>query len=167
MCVAMIELAINSHLPTEILQSREIELLWTETTVGTWLVNDIVSAKKELGEGFVENAVALSAIETRSAQDGMDRVIQLVKDSTARFDELARIVERKFCDPKNLSTHTARDTDSLMIKGENEELARQQNVSGQVRKFVESCKCIITGSLSWRYEVLLFFKRTPPRPKFS
>jgi Terpene synthase family 2, C-terminal metal binding len=49
MCVVMIQLAIKSHLPTEILQSQEIELLWRETSVGTWLVNDIVSAKKELG----------------------------------------------------------------------------------------------------------------------
>jgi hypothetical protein len=36
------------------------------------MINDIVSAKKELGEGFVENAVALGALETRNAQDGMD-----------------------------------------------------------------------------------------------
>jgi hypothetical protein len=146
MCVAMIELAIDSHIPTEILQSQEIVSLWRETTINTWMVNDLVSAKKELGEGFIENAVALLAIETWKAQDGMDRAVQLVKESTARFEEQARAVERKFCGlPKR-----SMNEDDLSVKNETE-IAGQQIVSDQVRKFVENCRAIITGSLSWRY----------------
>lgn len=146
----MIELAINSHIPDEILQSQEIKLLWTETTVGCWVINDIVSAKRELGEGFIENAVVLCALDTRKAQDGMDRAVQLVKESIARFDEQARVVERTFCDLDDFSINVVGNTEYfLLVKGEKEkEVAGQQSVGDQVRKVVENCKCIITRSLS-------------------
>ena len=55
----MVEQAINCHLPNEIIESEEIGLLWRETAINLLMVNDPVSAKKELGEGFIENAVAL------------------------------------------------------------------------------------------------------------
>jgi hypothetical protein len=51
MCVAMIELAIGSNIPEHTIESKEMQDLWTETTVLTWLTNDMISAKKELGEG--------------------------------------------------------------------------------------------------------------------
>ena len=156
MCVAMIELAINSHIPTEILQSEEMELLCRETTIGTWIVNDIVSAKKELGEGFIENAVPLCAIETGKAQDGMDRTVQVVKESTARFEELAGAVEKKFCAQDNVITNGASNTESDLLMTGEKGAAGQESTSEQVRKFVESCKCIIIGSLSWRYVPLSF-----------
>lgn len=131
MCVAMIELAINSHLPAYILQSQEIQLLWRETRIGSWLVNDILSSKKEMGEGSIENAVALGAIETPNAQDGMDRTVQLVKESTARFEEQVKEVEKKFGIPDDSSVREGDDSVGL-------------------KEFVVSCKCIITGSLAWR-----------------
>ena len=150
MCVAMIELAIDSHIPTEILQSQEIVSLWRETTINTWMVNDIVSAKKELGEGFIENAVALLAIDTGKAQNGMDRAIQLVKESTARFDELARAVVRKFCDPAKFSVNEVSIMkDDLAVKDDSV-VAAHESVNSQVKKFVENCRTISTGSLSWR-----------------
>lgn len=135
MCVAMIELAIGSHLPDEILESEEIKALWKETVVGTWMVNDIVSAKKELGEGFVENAVALGALETGKAQDGMDKAVRLAKESSERFEEQARKVETRFRD----------------LEEQTNDATINQNSRDEIRKFVESCKCILTGSLSWRY----------------
>lgn len=149
MCVAMVELAIDSHLPTEILQSQEIELLWKETTIGCWLVNDIVSSKKELNEGFIENAVALLAIETRKAQNGMDKVVELVKESVARFEEQARKVEIRLCGIGNPGRD--RDMELLYKSTENEEsLFGQDIIINQVRKFIKSCRCLSTGSLAWR-----------------
>jgi hypothetical protein len=47
----MIELAIGSNIPEHTIESKEMQDLWTETTVLTWLTNDMISAKKELGEG--------------------------------------------------------------------------------------------------------------------
>jgi Terpene synthase family 2, C-terminal metal binding len=134
MCVAMIELAIDSYLLDEVLESEEIKLLWKETVVGTWMVDDIVSAKKELGEGFVENAIALGALETRNAQDGMDRAVQLARESAQRFEEQVGKVEARF----------------RLVDKEGEEATTKQNLRDEVRKFVESCKFILTGSLSWR-----------------
>jgi hypothetical protein len=77
-------------------------------------------------------------------------VVQLVKESIARFEERATAVERKFCGTDNLSINGASNTEPLRMSEKGKELAGQQNVSDQVRKFVESCNCIITGSLSWR-----------------
>ena len=51
MCVAIIELSIGSNIVEHIMKSKEMQDLWTETTVLTWLTNDLISAKKEMGEG--------------------------------------------------------------------------------------------------------------------
>lgn len=133
MCIAMIELAIDSHLPDEILESEEIKVFWEETVVGSWIVNDIVSAKKELSEGFIENAVALGALETGNAQDGMDRAVRLAKESTERFEEQERKLKTRFRD----------------MSEQGREATMKQNLVDEVSKFAESCKCILTGSLSW------------------
>jgi hypothetical protein len=135
MCVAMIELAIDSHLPDEVLESEEIKALWKETVIGSWVVNDILSAKKELGEGFVENAVALGALETMNAQDGMDRAVRLAKESVERFEEQTRKVEQRYQD----------------LDDGGETAISKPKLRDEVRKFVENCKCILTGSLSWRW----------------
>lgn len=140
MNVAMIELAIGSHLPEEVLDSEEMKLLCKQTVVVSWLVNDIVSAKKELSEGFIENAVPLLAIESGNAQDGMDNTVGFAKQAVARFEELALNAERKFCS-------LVEDEMAMSEWGR----ASPETLAAEVSKFIESCKCIMTGALSWRY----------------
>ena len=145
MCVAMVELAVDIALPDEMIDSEEVQGLWHETVVAVWLTNDILSAKKELGEGFVENAVALLARETAKAQDGMDSTVQLVKQAIERFDDMARAVEEKFAKPFDVTTNGDRRIQQTGGVG-NTHRTRGQDV----RRFVESCKCLATGSLYWR-----------------
>ena len=57
MCVAMIEFATESRNSENVMHSKEMQDLWTETTVLTWLTNDLISAKKELGEGTLSDVV--------------------------------------------------------------------------------------------------------------
>lgn len=109
MNVALIELSIETHIPSDILDSPEMQRLWMQTTSANYLANDIVSAKKELGEGFVENAVALHAIETLNAQDGLNKSVELVKEAIADFDRVAKIVEDKFCSPNSQSKRERND----------------------------------------------------------
>lgn len=143
MCVAMIEFAIESNIPEGIMQSLEMRQLWTETTVICWLMNDMISAKKELGEGFIENAVALGAIDTNSAQDGMNRTFGLVKDAISRFEEKADMVKEKFC--------TEGETNDGALNGKKKtEKASGNRVHQEVGDFIKSCQCIVTGALSWR-----------------
>jgi len=47
----------------------------------------------------------------------MDRGVQLVKESIARFDEQARVVERKFCDDFGISVAGNTEHD-LLVKSE-------------------------------------------------
>jgi hypothetical protein len=138
MCVAMIEFAIESNIPEDIMQSLEIRQLWTETTVICRLMNDMISAKKELGEGFIENTVALGAIDTNSAQDGMNRAFSLVKDAVSRFEEKADMVKEKFC--------TEGETNDGVL---NSERKTQKAVHQEVEDFIKSCQSIVTGALSW------------------
>lgn len=138
MCVAMIEYAMESDIPESIIRRHEMQQLCTETVVICWLTNDIVSAKKELGEGFIENAVALGALDTRKAQIGMDRTVRLVQGAITRFNYNAELVEKIFCSPGKF------DEGSLNCR-------EDIHLSQQVSDFVKSCKCLVTGSLSWRY----------------
>ena len=153
MCVAMVELEIGSELPEEVLASEEMLGVWRETVVACWLTNDVVSAKKELAEGFVENAVALLGAETGRAQDGMDRTVGLVREAVARFEECARRVEDRFCGESGGDGYsTSIGEGDLVVEetlGKGKDI--HPSVSEQVKQFVESCKCIVTGSLSWRF----------------
>ena len=67
MCVALAEFSMGLAVPAHIVESEGMQRLWTEAMVISWLDNDTVSAKKELAEGFVENAVALAALDVRNA----------------------------------------------------------------------------------------------------
>ena len=103
-------------------------------------MNDITSAKKELGEGFIENAVALGATDTGRVQDGMNRTVGLVKEAVSRFEEKATRIKEKFC--------IEGETKDSALNGE--EQVQRVRVSQEVRDFIKSCQCIVTGSLSWR-----------------
>ena len=149
MCVAMIELASNLHLPDYIVNSPEVQDLWRETTVNCWLANDILSAKKEMNEGFIENAVVLLARETEKAQDGMDATVQMLVESIARFDGLAKVVEGKFCGDDRTTAGELRNGDrkSEDVNGTLKDSA--DTIAYQFRRFVEGCRCLATGSLYW------------------
>lgn len=61
----------------------------------------------------------------------MDRTVQLVKESTARFEALVKEVETEF-----------REAEDLRM--------REGDESAVLKEFLLSCRCIITGSLAWR-----------------
>ena len=77
----------------------------------------------------------------------MDRAVQLVTESIARFEDFASTVERKFCS----SIMKRSGAEHPLSKIGEQEAAGLQNISDRVRKFVENCKTISTGSLTWRY----------------
>lgn len=151
MCVGLIEFAIGSNIPEEIMKSKEIRQLWQETAIICWLTNDILSAKKELGEGFIENAVALRAVETRKIQNGMDQTVGFVREAVERFEEKATVVGKKFCGEADQETNSTSDGRSSGI-GANEICPK--TVSDEIRQFVKSCRCMVTGSVSWRLVVI-------------
>ena len=149
MCVATTELASDLHLPEYVVNSPEVQDLWRETTVNCWLANDILSAKKEMNDGFIENAVVLLSRETGSVQDAMDATVQMLVESIARFDGLAKDVEGKFCGDDRTTAGELRNGDrkSEDVNGTLKDSA--DTIAYQVRKFVQGCRCLATGSLYW------------------
>lgn len=146
MCVAMIELQIDAELPAEIIESTELQQLWRETVVLVWLTNDIVSAKKELAEGFVENLVALLSIETGKAQDGIDRTMDLVHASVKRLNEIAKVIDEKFGSLSEAGVNLKKSDNGVKAAPDRS----SKTVGEQVKLFVEACQLLVTGSLSWR-----------------
>ena len=145
MCVALVEFSMELTIPASIMESREMQRLWTETTVMSWLDNDIVSAKKELGEGFIENAIALAAVDSRKAQDGLDRTFGLIGAAKRRFEELNRLLLEKFA--------TLGETSRDLNAGVEENHDVTPKIARQLRDFIRSCQCMVTGSLHWRFVV--------------
>ena len=159
MCIAMVELEIGSELPEEAMASDELQGVWKETVIVCWLTNDVVSAKKELGEGFIENAVALLGAETGRGQDGMDRTMGVIREAVGRFEDYARRTEGRFCVVRekagNGHVKGSGRGDLGLTEEEGKGKDNHPSVSEQVKRFVESCRCIVTGSLSWRFVVII------------
>ena len=144
MCIAMIEYAMELDIPKDTTQSQEAQQLCTDTVLITWLMNDILSARKELEQGFVENAVALCARDSKKAQDGMDRTVGLAKAAILGFERRVTQFEKRF--------YTIVDkTSGLATVDENEKSGSHQESNRQIEEFVRGCRCIVTGSLSWRF----------------
>ena len=81
--------------------------------------------------GFIENAVALGAIDTLVAQNGVEFTLRQITESMARLEERAAAVEVKYL-PRG------------QAKGSGDTTQRD------VKCFVNSCKYLIRGSISWR-----------------
>jgi len=87
-------------------------------------INDILSARKELGGGFTENLVALYSGPTHSAQEGIDASVRFLKETMERLeDSIARVMRRW----GNEGGQMTRDIEIL----------------------VENSRCMIAGSLDW------------------
>jgi hypothetical protein len=73
--------------------------------------------------------VALRAIESRSAQKAMDETVELTRQTIARKDVIAESLE--------------------MTYSVKEICSSERNIGKDIGRFVESCKCMATGSVSW------------------
>ena len=171
MCVALIELGIGSSLPASVLNSPEMNDLWFETSCANWLTNDVLSAKKELKEEYVENIVPLCAIPSRKCQDGLDRSVQYIEEHLALFEKKARALEERFGGLAEMSEEVEGGDGGGGGKGRGKVNgaagegegggegrwhgrvgpAASMSVGDQVKLFVRSCRLHAAGSLAWRY----------------
>jgi hypothetical protein len=81
--------------------------------------------------GFIENAVALGAVDTLIAQDGVTFTLRQITESMARFEERASAVESRYL---------------TLSQAENAENVARSDVEN----FVDSCRYLVRGSVSWR-----------------
>jgi hypothetical protein len=97
---------------------------------------------------FIENAVALGAIDTLIAQDGVSFIISLIDDSMARFEEKIVVIERKYL--KSDKDEPDRPRDSTPNSG-------KTSLGHQIKGFIESCRSLVRGSISWRLVIFIVF----------
>ena len=161
MCIALIELGIGSSIPADVLNSPEMNDLWFETSCANWITNDILSAKKEMAEDYVENIVPLCAEPTRKCQDGLDRAVVYLEEHLRLFDEKARVLEEKFgnrkerSDDSNGEVNGAASVNGNGITNGQHTAARRRGpaahmtVAEQVKLFTKNCKMHAAGSWVW------------------
>ncbi|RGP61196.1 terpene synthase [Fusarium sporotrichioides] len=133
MLCSLVPYATQEGLPQAVLSSAEVHRLWTQVCVLLSLLNDLLSLKKELQTGCVINAVA-AIMEPNMTLDMVVAELEArMRMAVSEFDDAA----------------------SKLIEG--------MEVEGEMRflveKYVEGCRCIVTGTLE--------FTLTSPRYSIS
>jgi hypothetical protein len=92
--VTNLEFANGINLPEHVMESKEIQDLYQATVAVMWIVNDIVSVRKEIQEGFVENIVVLLA--DGDMQRGLDATIDKLKGEINRVNKASDAAATRF-----------------------------------------------------------------------
>lgn len=158
MVIAMIEFANQLKIPQNIMQSPDMRSLWEATNSVHWMTNDIVSARKEIKDGFVENLVALLSGPSHSAQLGLDRAVQLVRDAIDRFEIAAAKMTEAYCSspsaPPMFTSPTHLSDGATTERSEKEQrtdLDINEGVKRDVELFIRNCRAMCTVNLNWRF----------------
>ncbi|KZL77987.1 pentalenene synthase [Colletotrichum tofieldiae] len=95
MQVAMnLEFANGISLPEEVMASEEMQRLYHAAVAVIWIVNDVVSMRKEIKEGFVENLVVLLA--NGNVQKGLDASVARLEREIAAVNEASEAAIKRF-----------------------------------------------------------------------
>ncbi|KAK2728947.1 terpene synthase metal-binding domain protein [Colletotrichum kahawae] len=91
-----LEFANGISLPEEVMESEEMRELYRAAVAVVWVVNDIVSLRKEIKEGFVENLVVL--LSYGNVQKGIDGAVARLEREVAAVNEASEAAARRFAD---------------------------------------------------------------------
>ncbi|KAF5687761.1 epi-isozizaene synthase [Fusarium circinatum] len=91
---ANIEFANGLDLPEYVMESKEIQDLYEASVAAMWITNDIVSVRKEIQEGFVENIVVLLA--HGDMQRGLDASLGRLQIEIDRVNKASDDAVRRF-----------------------------------------------------------------------
>ena len=145
--VAMLEYANRMNVDEKIMNSPEIISLWRETVYTHWILNDIVSAKKEIAGGFIENLVVLAMGPETKAQQGMNHCVDLLKSAIAKFDAAAASLSSRYIDIiPNIDNPDGQAADLADDEGYKHQVKMAQDVA----LFIDNCRCMCVGNLHWR-----------------
>jgi len=133
--LAMFEYANESNIPEEIMESLELKTLWKETTDLTWIWNDIVSFKKEIADGFMDNMVLIASKPSYDLQAGLDHCIERMADAVSRTNKAVATLETKYL-RSDRGHGTAGSADS-------------DRIAQDLEKFITCCKALVTGTFAW------------------
>ncbi|KAG9501808.1 hypothetical protein J7337_007501 [Fusarium musae] len=91
---ANIEFANGLDLPEFVMESKEIQDLYDAAVKVMWITNDMVSVRKEIREGFVENIVVLLA--HGDMQRGLDASLERLQAEIERVNKAADDAASRF-----------------------------------------------------------------------
>jgi len=120
--LAVNEFANEAALSTMMINA-DMKILWDYANEIVWLVNDILSIKKELDQDTVDSLIPLLFNNFGSAQAAVDSAIASLHAAVTGFDKIAN---------------------DLVIQYQDDQV-----VQGAVRSFVDACRCNCTGNLNW------------------
>ncbi|KAJ6572083.1 terpene synthase family protein [Mycena capillaripes] len=93
----MFEFANGMELPNEVMQSPEMQELYRSAIAVMWIVNDIVSLRKEIHEGFVENIVVLLLSGSEgNLQSGIDGAVAMLEQEVLALREASEVAMRRY-----------------------------------------------------------------------
>lgn len=86
------EYSISSSLPLYIISHESMRAIWNETNTMISITNDLLSLKKEMKLGCVDNVVSLTFASTNDIRRAIDESVVALRDSKLRFDRAADIL---------------------------------------------------------------------------
>ncbi|RAL64505.1 hypothetical protein DID88_001980 [Monilinia fructigena] len=119
---AMNEFAIGSEVSTMMINTS-MKALWDYTNEIVWLVNDILSIKKELEQNTVDSLIPLLYIDAGSAQAAIDSAVASLHVVVNGFDKLAN---------------------DLIDQYRSDEITQ-----AALQRFLDACRHNCTGNLNW------------------
>lgn len=104
-CQAAAEYSIRCHLPRSVIQSHEMKVICEEMNAQIFLVNDILSVKKEVSSGSIMGLIPLIYAQNPDAQAAVDSASKLLHDSVRRSRTAeGQLLRRTARDPKTQET---------------------------------------------------------------
>jgi hypothetical protein len=125
-CLALIELCQFTTLPAHVIADSAMQRIWDAVNTLISYTNDVMSLKKEMRAGQVENLVPLLYVACGGS------------------------LERAMNEVKGLIEGAARDVDAAEKELVEKFAGEEEQVREGIRKVVDGCKFACTANLSWR-----------------
>ncbi|PFH62200.1 hypothetical protein XA68_14607 [Ophiocordyceps unilateralis] len=110
-------------LPIEILMDPEMRVVWDQTNLINWSLNDLLSLHKEIGEQTVDSLVPLLFHQSGDLKAAVSQVVEIIQGAVQRFDIAATALTNKF--------------------------AGDSSIAENLSRYIDACRKNCTGGLYW------------------
>ncbi|KAL9078210.1 MAG: hypothetical protein Q9157_002863 [Trypethelium eluteriae] len=120
----IIEYAYEKALPSVVMKDPDMKVLWAQVNIIVWVVNDLLSIKKEIAQDTVDSLIPLLYLKHGNVQDAIEIAVSGLEAEIRNFDEISGKLQARYSyDP---TTQKALST------------------------FIKACQFNCTGNLHWR-----------------
>ncbi|KAI5920417.1 isoprenoid synthase domain-containing protein [Camillea tinctor] len=83
------EYSMTTQLPAEVMECDSMLKLWVANNDITWIINDVLSLRKEMKIGFTDSLIPIIFMTTNDAQRAMNEAVTAMETAKKRFDNAA------------------------------------------------------------------------------